>query len=271
MRKQLGLSLIELLIAMFIGLFLLAGISSSYIYSKKSSIYNDQFSMLEDNGRLALEIMSKTIQLTGYSTNKAVPLLPNKFILSKPVSTTCSGSDNSVINTNFPDDSTIDSAADGDRIGVIYLGNSEITTDCSGETLPDSCQIGSANTTNSEAAQIFSTFYLLDNAKNELICVGSRDTEELAIAEGVENMQIMYGINTDDSPDRSVERYVNANDIAGLWNNVTSVQIALLVRSEKEVLDTAESKKFTLLDEEVTTPSDRYQRAVFTTTVSLRN
>lgn len=268
MKKQLGLSLIELLIAMFIGLFLLAGISSSYLYSKKSSIYHDQFSMLEDNGRIALEIMSKTIQLTGYSTNKAVPLLPNKFIKSKPVSKTCSGADNSVINTNFPADSTLD-LPNGDSIGVVYLGNSEITTDCSGETLPASCQIGSANTTNSEAAQIFSTFYL-DNANN-LICVGSRDTEKLVIAENVENIQIMYGINTDDSPDRSVERYVNANDIAGLWDNVASVQIALLVRSEKEVLDTAESKKFTLLDQEVTTLSDRYQRAVFTTTVSLRN
>ncbi len=270
MKKQLGLSLIELLIAMFIGLFLLAGITSSYLFSKKSSIHQDQYSLLEDNGRIALEIMSRTIQHTGYSSNRAVPLIPNKFIKTQPVSRTCSGGDTSVVNNAlFPADSTLDSA-NGDSIGVIYLGDNEITTDCSGGVLPATCQIGSANTTNSDAAQIFNRFYL-NNADNTLRCIGSRDAAEHVIAEGVENIQILYGVNTDDSPDRSVERYVNANNMGGLWNNVTSVQIALLLRSDREILDTAQSRQYTLLDEEVTTPSDRFKREVFSTTISLRN
>jgi len=270
MKNQSGLSLIELLIAMFIGLFLLGGITSSYLYSKKSSMNQGQYSLLEDNGRIALEIMSKTIQHTGYSSKRAVPLIPNKFIKAQPVSRTCSGGDVSVLDTSlFPADSTLD-LANGDSIGVIYLGDSEITTDCSGNSLPANCQIGSATTTNSDAAQIYSRFYL-DNADNTLKCAGSRDTAERVIADGVENIQILYGVNTDDSPDRSVERYVNASNMAGLWNNVTSVQIALLLRSERKILDTAQSKKYSLLDEEITTPVDRYYRQVFSTTVSLRN
>ena len=267
MKNQRGLSLIELLIAMFIGLFLLAGITSSYIHGKKSSVYQDQYSLIEDNGRIALEIMSKTIQHTGYGSNRGIPISPSKFIQDRPINRTCRGTDTNVLNSNlFPLDSTLDSA-NGDSIGVVYLGDNEISTDCSGELLPANCQVGSST---SEAAKIYSTFYL-DNANRTLRCVGSRDTEIHDIAEGVENMQILYGVNVDDSSDRSVERYVNANDMAGLWNNVTSVQIALLVRSEREILDKAESKQFTLLDQNVTTPNDRHQRAVFTTTVSLRN
>ena len=270
MKSQRGLSLIELLISMFIGLFLLAGITSSYIHSKKSSVYQDQYSLIEDNGRIALEIMSQTIQHTGYGSNRAIPITPSKFIQTRPVSRTCSGTDTSVLDSlDFPDDSTFDSV-DGDSIGVIYLGDSDISTDCTGRTLPANCQIGSANTTNSEAAKIYSTFYL-DEDRDTLMCVGSRDSVEHVIADGIENMQILYGVNTDDSSDRSVERYVNADDMAGLWNNVSSIQIALLVRSENEILDKKQIKQFTLLDQDVTTLEDRYQRAVFTTTISLRN
>lgn len=267
MKNQRGLSLIELLIAMVIGLFLLAGITSSYLHSKKSSVYQDQYSLIEDNGRIALEIMSKTIQHTGYGSNRGIPISPSKFIQDRPINRTCQGADTSVLDSNiFPVDSTLDSVS-GDSLGVVYLGDNEISTDCSGGTLPASCQVG---TSTSEAAKIYSTFYL-DTTNSILKCVGSRDTVEHDIADGVENMQILYGVNTDDSSDRSVERYVNADDMGGLWNNVTSVQIALLVRSDREILDKAESKQFTLLDQNVTTPNDRFQRAVFTTTVSLRN
>ncbi len=82
-------------------------------------------------------------------------------------------------------------------------------------------------------------------------------------------MQILYGV--DANADNQVDRYVNAPNVGTLWNNVISIQVAVLARSLIEVKDTAESESFTLLDTAVTTPSDRFQRAVFSTTVSLRN
>ena len=71
--SQSGLSLLELLIAMFIGLFLLAGISTSYLASKKSSIARDQYSILEDNGRIALEVIANTLKHTGYTSSNGTP------------------------------------------------------------------------------------------------------------------------------------------------------------------------------------------------------
>jgi Tfp pilus assembly protein PilW len=265
-KSQSGLSLIELLIAMLIGLFLLAGITTSYISSKKSSIQRDQFSLLEDNGRIALEVMSKTIGHTGYASNTAAPL-QNKFVTGYITSRTCAGGGESVLNTGiFPSDPTANDDINGDRVGVVYLGDNDVFTDCSGGALPANCQISPNLPT--ETSRIFSAFFV-NNTDRTLRCAGSRDSAQQIIAEGVENLQLLYGVDV--NGDKAVDRYVNATNINGLWNNVVSVQIGVLVRALRETKDKAESITYTLLDTAVTSPNDRYKRAVFTTTVNLRN
>ena len=267
--KQSGFSLIELLIAMIIGLFLLAGIATSYVSSKKSSIERNQFTTLEENGRMALEVLSNSLQHTGYTSSNSAPL-EDKFIdtAADVKSVTCgvpSVMNSGLFPTTFPANAKITNDSDsGDSVGVIYLGDSNIFTDCSGGTLPASCQIGSGLTVN--ASKIYSAFYL---DATDLKCAGSRDNAVQLIAEGIENMQILYGVDADD--DNLVDRYVKAPDVGTLWNNVINIQIAILARTLREIKDTAEQQKFTLLDYEHTTPTDRFQRAVFSTTISLRN
>ena len=263
--KQSGLSLIELLIAMIIGLFLLAGITTSYLSSKKSSLERDQYSILEGNGRIALEILSNTLQHTGYTSSNGA-LLEDKFIAAAADVKSVSCGVPSVMNTGiFPTNVTNDNDS-GDSIGVIYLGDSNVFTDCSGGTLPASCQISPGLPV--EASKIYSAFYL-DAADETLKCAGSRDNAVQPIAEGIENMQILYGVDAND--DNLVDRYVKAPDVGTLWNNVINIQVAVLARTLREVKDVAEQQKFTLLDYEHTTPTDRFHRAVFSTTISLRN
>lgn len=67
-------------------------------------------------------------------------------------------------------------------------------------------------------------------------------------------------------------QYVNSDGVgASRWNNIVSIQVAVLVRSMKKVKREAESKTYTLLDTVVVAPNDRYQREVFSTTIQLRN
>jgi len=263
-----GFSLIELLITMLIGLFLLVGISSSYVSSKKTSVARDQYSILEDNGRVALEVMANTIQHTGYASSG---VLDNKFITGAVTSDNCSGGGQSVINTTiFPANSTLDNVL-GDSIGVAYVGDSSVTTDCTGGTIHPNCQTDSGSVSSSiGSSKIYSSFYL-DNASVELKCAGSRRNDEETIADGIENMQILYGVDADTPSDGVVDRYVNATNLGGWGDNVLSVQIAVLVRSQREIKSNDESLTFTLLDTPHTTPSDRYMRAVFSTTINLRN
>lgn len=269
-HKQAGLSLLELLIAMFIGLFLLVGISSSYLSSKKNSIIRNQFSILEDNGRLALEVMTRTLEHTGYTSAAGVPLSA-KFIQAADLPITssgCEGGDQSVKNPAIITSSTADNS-NGDSIGVIYLGDSNISTDCSGGPLPENCQLDPDKGSSINPSKIYSSFFL-DAATNELKCAGSRVDSVETIAEGVENIQILYGVDVDVEGDRIVDRYVNADNVGPYWNSIINIQIAILVRSPREVKDKSEAITYTLLDTPVAT-NDRYQRAVFSTTISLRN
>jgi len=62
-----GVSLIELMIALLIGILLLAGTASLFISNKR--IYKDQneMSRLQENARFAMEMLIKDIRMAGYS------------------------------------------------------------------------------------------------------------------------------------------------------------------------------------------------------------
>ncbi len=269
-HKETGFSIIELLIAMFIGLFLIVGITSSYVSSKKSSIARDQYSILEDNGRLALEVMARTIQHTGYASNKGI-LLQDKFITTAVVSEGCGGGQQSVVNPAiFPANSMTDNVQ-GDSIGVVYLGDDSITLDCTGGLIENNCRADSPiASASSSSARIYNTFYL-DYGSYELRCAGSRRSAVETIAEGIENVQFLYGIDVDGDLQHTADRYVNASNIGTLSKQIVNVQIAILVRSQREIKDTSEALTYTLLDTAVTAPNDRRLRAVFSTTINLRN
>ncbi len=97
--------------------------------------------------------------------------------------------------------------------------------------------------------------------------IGSGVAEELI--EGVENMQILYGMDSDG--DGIPNQFLSADNVAD-FRTVVTVRVALLLRSIEERLSRAPAAKgFTLLKSEITTPSDRYLRKVFDTAVQLRN
>lgn len=61
-----GFTIIELLIALTIGLFILAGVAQITINSKRSYIDNREISSIHDNVRYALDILAKDFRAAGY-------------------------------------------------------------------------------------------------------------------------------------------------------------------------------------------------------------
>lgn len=96
--------------------------------------------------------------------------------------------------------------------------------------------------------------------------IGANTPEELV--EGVEQMQLRFGVDT--NGDEVVDgNYVTANSVAD-WNDVRSVEVALLVRSINEYGD-QDQEAYQLLDVTVAAANDRRMREVFMATASLRN
>lgn len=95
------------------------------------------------------------------------------------------------------------------------------------------------------------------------------------IVEGVEQMQIRYGEDTEalpaiatDLPDFTPNRYVTANQVAD-WRRVVSVRISLLMRTREDNVVTA-PQTYTFNGTTVTA-TDRRMRQVFTATLGVRN
>ncbi|MFP3874773.1 MAG: PilW family protein [Thiohalophilus sp.] len=88
------------------------------------------------------------------------------------------------------------------------------------------------------------------------------------LAEGVENMQVLYGYDVDG--DDYADRFVTAQDLPD-HAGVVALKLAFLARSAEEIRETATSKNYTLLGTDITTPSDKRLRYAFSTTIKLRN
>jgi len=159
-----------------------------------------------------------------------------------------------IVNAGFPKiNSTIKTfptaslPADGpgtnpDRISVSY----QATEDCLG---------------NAVVGTVTSTFTVVGN---NLLC------NNVQLIVGVENLQIEYGIDTDNPADNIPNTYRRAGTVAN-WDNVVAVRLAILLSSQSLVRDQASAETYQLLGVMHTTPNDRQHRRVFTTTIALRN
>lgn len=96
------------------------------------------------------------------------------------------------------------------------------------------------------------------------------------LVEGVANMQILYGENTNNDGDNSADSYVPADQVSN-WTDVVSVRITFLVQSIENNLvpsPTAYSYNGTTYDGTSgngSLPDDNRLRRVFTTTIGIRN
>lgn len=94
MKRMLGFTLLEIMIAMFIGVMLLAGVIATYIGMKATTNDTMQIGELQEKGRLSLSIMRRDIEQVGFwgtfydkgfkSTNQSAPANPGNDCTDGP-------------------------------------------------------------------------------------------------------------------------------------------------------------------------------------------
>jgi len=84
------------------------------------------------------------------------------------------------------------------------------------------------------------------------------------LARGVQNMQVLYGINN---------QFVSASTLAaGDWAAVTGVRVSFLINSVETTADFTDTNTYVLLNADALGPfNDSQRRRVFTTTSTMRN
>lgn len=238
-RKVKAYTLIEYMVAITIGLILLAGLATFFIGMKQSTQSQNGISELQENGRFALYFLTNDIQRAGYTDVEA-----SNFFLSPSNHIVFDGTANQTADGGNADTS--------DAIRISYEG----VTDCLG-----------VDVNGGAPGTVTNSYYI---ANGSLMCQGSAGTQPLI--DNVDSMQILYGVDTDN--DSSPNKLINATALSanGEADRVVSVKIALLLRSETDVHKTATSQSFQLLNQGTTTAvSDRKLRKIFTTTILIPN
>lgn len=269
-QKIAGFTIIELMVSMVLSMFLIGGVITIYISSKQTSHARNELSSVGDNARSAIHKLTQHIEHTGYAT-------PNHIEFGQYVVATGSaiapglcgdGSD------NITDEGILTDSSDGvnaDSITVVTLADTTLNRDCTGQPIKSACQVGQA--ANIDGAKIYNSFYVQTPAgetEPALFCSGSVGAAPIRLADGVEDMQLKYGVDT--SGNLVADKYLTASEVdsGALWESIVSVQVALLVRSLQDIKLSRDMNRYQLLDKTVVT-NDRKQRSVFTTEIRLRN
>jgi type IV pilus assembly protein PilW len=87
-RHQAGMSLIELMIAVAIGLALLAGLSSLYVSTSKARAEFNKTSEQVENGRFALQSITRDIEMAGFYGRSSLQVTTASYALPDPCATT---------------------------------------------------------------------------------------------------------------------------------------------------------------------------------------
>lgn len=116
-------------------------------------------------------------------------------------------------------------------------------------------------------------YYIRNNAANIPSLYMESNGNSVELVEGIENLQISYGIDTDG--DRQPNRFLKAGE-AGLqsqteWSNVVAIRFAVLARTLNAKDIDLDNNTYDVNGTNIGPFGDKNQRRVFTSTVLLRN
>lgn len=239
MKKQSGFTLVELMLAIAVGLILVAIIAQIYIGSKQTYRTQDDLARLQEDGRYAIESVSRSLRLAGYW-----PDFSQTYLTLFPPSTEAIGGTEGGGST-VPDTLIVRHYGSGPAGAA---DNS--IRDC----------IGAGVDSITRARLTFSV------AGNALQC--ARDGgASIRLINNVTNLQILYGVDT--GVDNVADIYQTASP-APAWDNVRVVRLCIEMQTANDNVTPSAQTYIDCSGFPVMAADRRFHRTFFAT-VALRN
>lgn len=222
-RYQTGFTLVELMIAITLGLIVLLAIGSIYIGSRQTYRVQEDNARLQEAGRYALDVIGRSLRQAGadseMSFNSAMinPVCSVAGVCIPVTGTNGAGS--------APDTMTIQFYAGRDEFDSVNW----IARDCTGGLVtfvPAGVVITNIIDTGADAGSLATG--------TALRCTGAAAAQELV--SDIEDLQVIYGIDT--TGDESADQYVAAPS-AAQWIQVVTARVCVLIQSANNGLTVA--------------------------------
>jgi type IV pilus assembly protein PilW len=205
-RRQHGFTLIELMISMAVGLFLVGGLLTILQNMGNTRTTQTLLAQLQDSQRVAMTMVTDVVQSTGYfpdpTTNTNLTALPTTMVGAATLS-----AGQALYGTR-------QTADPGDSLTVRFMDQSNNIINC----------IGGTNTTGAPVRYL-NTFSVTGG---QLVC-SLNGAAASPLVSGLKRMDVWYGVKRDLTVDNTnVDTYLTADQLAASdWLNVSSVKVRL--------------------------------------------
>lgn len=298
---QRGVTLVELMVALVIGLLLVVAMSAIFVNSSTSRRELALSAEVIENGRYGLDLLSRELSQTGFYGTLSTPsgttlddvcsTDPVKWANSLQVHVT--GFNNAAVDPTCITRKAGTDAIFIQRVSTCRVGETECDAESNKQAYLQVSECGDEynttpfvldkgleatftlqtkpcdGTTKSEKRRVIRRIYYISTA-SALSYIDIRldgPTTPVALVEDIEQMQLEYAIDSDG--DGSIDSFSSTPAVAD-WANVIGARVWLLARSTSESRNAANATSFTLGDTTVniTAASSNLKRRMYSTYIS---
>jgi type IV pilus assembly protein PilW len=291
---QQGFTLIEMMVSLTIGLFLVGALIVTYLGNLQSSRASIALTQMSEDGQAALGLITQSLRQTSYNPRQPVTGDVHDLKLGGLTLFACD-TGFSTISDAMPSLTCAGGAGPG-AIAMAYLGdrfNGILTSDgkvsdCVGSGI-DPITDSSGNYT-----VVQNRYYL---ANGSLMCAGSGGanpfTNPQPFVDNVDDLKVSFGVSSPTGTDALATGYLSASQVGPLngsngvfndadfmaltpvarWDKVISARVCVVMRSSGVVLEggSANPPQYNDCDGVLQTIKDGRLRRAFSATVLLRN
>ncbi|MDB5940516.1 MAG: pilW [Ramlibacter sp.] len=310
-HRNRGLSLVELMVSLVIGLVIMIAVVSAYLGASGATRVAEAQARMNEDGQAVLTILAQQLRMAGNNPKQpdydpATTARNPVYDASTYIVRGCDGTfsdiktaaDIKALTCDAGGGSAPDSIAltyEADRYNTVPT-TAGVATDCLGQALTelsatplvwDSTQVPPKSMPKAVTFTVAENRFYVGTTTAvpapSLYCKGNGGPTPQSLVENVEDLQLFYGVAAPGAASLAVAGYLRANQFttdAGLaaltdaerWSKAMTVRICVVVRSERPVASDLDSARYVKCDGTVeTAPPDLRLRRAYSTTVVLRN